>query len=578
MPMNLKVLFITILFILFTPSWGQEFHFNFKKTITTKINKIPNAKLLQKTCQYYLNQNIDSTLLYTQKTLNLNPKEKEILNYTYFFRGLALKEKMLYEESKKFFLKINKNFYYYPKVKASLGEIALNKNELIKSINYLQSIEKTPNLSEYNIKLSSIKHNLGIAYLLLKDFSNAEKYLLENTSIQETEKDTINLISSYGDLANLYYEQYKDNQAIPYFEKAYNLAKKTNDFKLKATTSHNMAVVEENRKNYEKANQYRKEHAIWKDSVNDKNKVWEVAQLEKQFAIKEKQKEVSLLQAEKKVKIAERNGLLFSAIILLALLIVSFYFYMEKSKRNRIISKQKEKLDEINATKDKLFSIVSHDLRSSVSALKSSTNKIINHVNESKWEEATSDLKQNSAIANATYNLLDNLLHWALLQNQQTFFEITPIKIHFIVEQVSFNYLSLLKEKNIILENLIPKKACVVADQESLKIILRNLIDNAIKFSNENSFIRFYAEETEQYWRITLEDQGKGMSETIKNELLNDTIQVAKKTNQEIIGSGLGMQLCKSMIQKNHGKLEIESTLGIGTKMIISLPKQHNHG
>lgn len=98
-----------------------------------------------------------------------------------------------------------------------------------------------------------------------------------------------------------------------------------------------MAVVEENRKNFQRALAYRKEYETWKDSLTDQNKIYEVAQIEKQFAVKEKQKEVNLLAAENRAKVQERNGLLYSAITLLILLGVTFYFYKEKIKPIKLL-------------------------------------------------------------------------------------------------------------------------------------------------------------------------------------------------------------------------------------------------
>lgn len=579
--MNISIKYLLSILILaplfaFSQSFKptSQFEIHLKK----QIHQLNNNDLLIKSVDYYLEKNWDSTLVLTQRIIDSKKNNQKTIFYSHFLRGLSFKWKMLFTESKKEFSILPKTFYFYPKVLSSLAEIALEKNDAKKAIPIFRAIENISNPERYDINKSSVKHNLGVAYLYLKDFTNAEKYLFESSKLQEKEKDTINLVSSYGDIANLYYEQYKDNLAIPYFKKAYELAKLTKNYKHKVNTALNMSVVEENQKNFQKANIYRKEYDIWKDSLNNQNKIWEVAQIEKQYAVKEKQKQVNLLQIENKLKIAERNGFLYSALVLLLLFIITIYFYREKSKHNRIISIQKDKLNELNATKDKLFSIVSHDLRSSVNALKTSTNQIIENINESKWEDAASHLKQNSAMAGATFNLLDNLLHWALLQNQQSFFEITPLKLYFTIEQVSFNYQILLQEKGIEFSNLIPKKATVLADQETIKIILRNLIDNAIKFSNHNGHIKIEAFEDEKFWNLIIEDNGKGMSKETKDYLLKEEIQLAKKHNENTIGSGLGLQLCKSMILKNYGKLNIESTTGIGTKMIVSLLKQETNG
>ena len=162
-------------------------------------------------------------------------------------------------------------------------------------------------------------------------------------------------------LANLYYEQYKDTEAIYFFKKSYDLSKDTKDFDLKQQASKNMAVVEENRGNFKQALAYRKESEQWKDSLNNQNKIWAVADFEKKYAVAQKQKQISVLKVENELKNTQRNTMFFSTIGLLLLLTGGVYVYGQKVKNAKIILSQKEKLDELNATKDQLFSIVSHD-------------------------------------------------------------------------------------------------------------------------------------------------------------------------------------------------------------------------
>jgi signal transduction histidine kinase len=375
-------------------------------------------------------------------------------------------------------------------------------------------------------------------------------------------------------LANLYYEQYKDKLAIPYFKKSYELSKKVKDFDLKNNASKNMAVVEENRGNYKKALVYRKEAEQWKDSLNDQNKVWAVADFEKKYAVAQKQKQISILNVENKLKITQRNNLFFASLGLLALLIAGVFVYGQKVKNAKIILLQKNKLDELNATKDQLLSIISHDLRSSVNALKTSNTKLSNSLKTENYQELDQLLLQNSAIANGTYSLLDNLLHWALLQTKQLYFSKESVHLYSIVQQIEYNYKPLLADKSITFENSISKSSFVFVDLDSIKIVLRNLLDNAIKFTPENGKISLYTQETPSgFWQLTLEDNGQGMSQNTIEALLDDSELLAKKGDSEIIGTGLGMQLCKQMIKKNDGTLAIESELQKGTKIIITLAK-----
>lgn len=546
----------------------------FERELKNKSDKFSNETYFRQAQVFFLNKEWDSTLVYSNKQLSTSTINVELEDYCHFFRGFSFKQKKLFNEAKRELTMISKTFDFQGRVTMNLGEIALEQKEFKKAIDYFKEAENVDTQRLYGVKKSAIEHNIGISYLHLEDYNNAEFYLIKSAKAQEVEGDTLLIIGAYGDIANLYYVQYKDDLAIPYFERAYQLSKKAGNFELKRKTALNMAVVEENRKNFPLALTYRKEFEKWKDSLNDQNKIWEVAALEKQFAVRQKQKEVSLLQAENKVKIAERNGLLYAAIALLLLLGTGFYYYKEKIKANKIITAQKEDLDELNATKDKLFSIVSHDLRSSVNALKTSNAKLLGHLEAKNLEKLDKVLHTNSSIVNSAYRMLDNLLHWALLQTEQSYFEITPLRVFSIVDQVAYNYKPLMLDKNLDFENKVLKTDMVQADQESLKIIIRNLLDNAVKFSIPNGVIQVYTKNGDDgYCNLVVEDSGLGMNEATKMELLKDTSILFKKKNTDMIGTGLGLQLCKSMIQKNKGKFAIESELKRGTKIIVSLPK-----
>jgi signal transduction histidine kinase len=537
-----------------------------------KENNFKKAKI------FFEKKNWDSTLVYSMKQLN-SGKNKELDDYCHFLRGNSFRELKLFKEAKKEFTSVSKKFILYLSVYYNLGIISLELNEFDKAISYFNELKKIPinRLDVYSA--SNLYENLGLCYLHLNQFSSAEIYFLKNADIRKIEKDTISLISTYNNIANLYYQQYKDKLAIPYFNKAYLLSKKVNAFELKRQAAKNMAVVEENRHNFKEALAYRKESEQWKDSLNNQNKVWAVADFEKKYAVAQKQKQITILKVENKLKDTQRNGLFYSVLALLLLLIGGVYVYAQKVKNAKIILTQKEKLDELNATKDQLFSIVSHDLRSSVNALKTSNAKLTTSLETKNYSELDQLLHQNSAIANGAYSLLDNLLHWALLQTKQLYFSKDSVHLYSIVQQIEYNYKPLLLDKSIAFENAVSKNSFIFVDLDSLKIVLRNLLDNAIKFSPENSKISFYTVETNSnFCQLVIQDSGLGMNQNTINELLEDNELLAKKSNSEIIGTGLGMQLCKQMIKKNGGTLAIESELNKGTKMILSFPKTEQNG
>ncbi|WP_343696541.1 tetratricopeptide repeat-containing sensor histidine kinase [Flavobacterium sp.] len=468
---------------------------------------------------------------------------------------------------------ISKKFEFYPLVIKNLGDASIELKEFEKAIIYFKKIESL-RLNNQGLKIGLIYQNLGICHLHLNNFTKAEEYLFKSLKILEAEENIVNLFCIYNDIANLYYIQYKDQQAIPYFEKAYNLSKKISDFDIKRKASLNMSVVEENKGDYKKSLIYRKESGQWKDSLNNQSKIWALADYEKKFAVAQKQKQIKVLEVENKLKNTQRNALFFSAIGLLLILTGGVYLYAQKVKNGKTILRQKNKLDELNATKDQLFSIVSHDLRSSVNALKTSNSKLSSTLETKNYDELNHLILQNSSIANGTYSLLDNLLHWALLQTKQLYFNKESVHLHSIVQQIAYNYKPLLLEKSITFENSVSKNIFLFVDLDSLKIVFRNLLDNAIKFSNENGQINFSAIDLDSdFCQVIIQDSGIGMSEKTISELLQEGELLAKKGNSEIIGTGLGLQLCKQMIKKNNGTFTIESEPGKGTKMILTFPK-----
>lgn len=577
---KINILLFALLFSISSSLFSQKENSKlFEIEIQKKSQKFNHEENFKKAQLSFFKKNWDSTLIYSMKQLSFNEKPLELANYCHFFRGVSFKQKKMLNEAKKEFTTISKTFEFYKSINNLLGQISLEQNQFKTAINYFKEFENISDNNYFGIKKSFVNHNLGVCYLQLNDFKKAESYLLKSTKLQESEKDTIALVGAYGDIATMYYDQYKDNLAIPYFEKAYEFSKKVKRYDLKQIATKNMAVVEENRRNFEKALVYRKESEKWNDSLTDQNKIWAVAEVEKKFAIKQKQKEIHVLEVENEIKHTQRNGLFIVALLLLSLFGIGIYFYKQKIKTNKIILSQKENLDELNSTKDKLFTIVSHDLRSSVNALKTSNTKLLNHLETRNYEQLDVLLHKNNAIANSSYNLLDNLLNWSQQQTNQLFFQQESLHLFSIIQQIEYNYKPIVSEKNIALNINIDKNIFVFMDLDSLKIILRNMLDNAIKFSHENGSISIYSQTSNHdFIELIIEDTGIGMSNTVIQELLQETTKLSKKNNKEIIGTGLGMQLCKSMLSKNGGKLDIESKIGLGTKFILFLPKVNPNG
>ncbi|MGH1386908.1 ATP-binding protein [Kordia sp.] len=548
----------------------------FIDAVKVKIAEHTSNKHFQKASHFFIEKIWDSTLVHSAKQLNLNTN-LELNNYCHYYRGVSFQLKKIFKEAEKEFEQISTDFIFYPLVRMILGEIALEREQYQKALNYFKEIENIKDIDKFGIVASIIEDNIGVCYIHLEKYDKAEVYLLKRLQVQGIEKDTMQLIGIYGNIANSYYNQYKDNKAIPYFEKAHTLSKalkvkSVRSFSLKSEAARNMSIVEENRKDFAKALAYRKEFEKWTDSLNNQNKIWETAQREKQDAIKEKQKEVIVLEADNKTKIAERNGFIYSSIILLILLGTGTYFYREKVKSNKTIATQKETLNELNATKDYLFSVVSHDLRSPVNALRKQHKKLKNQIAKNDLDSLEKTIDTSTTISESMYGLLNNVLHWSLEQSNQLLFRQEKLALKPIIEHVVYDFENLASAKAISLETTLDSTIAANFDRESLKIVLRNLLDNAVKYTDEYGKIHIQTTATAHESIIEVTDTGKGFS-SAQIEKINDLTTITMEKIDRSKGVGLGLLLCVTLIKKNKGVFSIEQNNPKGSIIKITLPK-----
>lgn len=511
---------------------------------------------------FYEKNIIDSSFIYVSKLLEedkiFDKKKKYIL---FYLKGCLLKRKSLHKTSNYSFKKaisfIDNN--------ASINNlyIHLSSNYIYQkkydaAIAILEDWKKNYTKLQKSFNVSKNFHNLGIAYLHIENYKKSEENLLKSHQLNILSKDTLNLAYSSVDLANLYYNQYKDSLAIVYFKKGLAYAKKSNDLTILQSAYQNMAIVEENRKEYEKALFFRKKHEKIKDSIWNRDKIWKLAQTDKTIAAAiNKEKLNAELSKTKRI-------LLFASILLLLLLIVSFTGY-KINKQRKLISKQKEGLEDLHKLKNDLFAILGHDLRAPMHHILNINKQMLVASKQTENTLLSGLISKNSLASNKMQLILDNILHWILLKNKQSYFRKELVNIHTIIKLVEFDFEALLLQKSIESTIKIDESLNVFADVNSLKVILRNVLDNAIKFTPENGHITIKGTSTNNTTTISISDTGIGMK-TDNNSLITLMDTDGKKS------TGLGLQLCKSFMKRNNGHFKIESKKGIGTTVFISLP------
>ncbi len=358
---------------------------------------------------------------------------------------------------------------------------------------------------------------------------------------------------------------------------------------------------------YSELGSYEKAYAVLKEAQDLKNEFEpnEIAQIlgdfEKEEALKEEREKLHLEQEIQNQKNknevilirAKLHGAIVSIAFLVILVGIFVYFYIEKRKHNsqleenyRIIQEQKtmleenfislknneEKLEQLNATKDKFFSIIAHDLKNPFNVLIGLSDFVISDPDVRHSEDFEQIIDGIFHTAKSGYNLLDNLLKWARTQTGDIDFNPELLDMREIFIQNASFFKEAAKAKNIEISDIYLKGQQVYADFNMVNFVVRNLLNNAIKFSHPNSKILLRAKNEGDFCIFTVQDFGIGMDKETREKLFRIESTNPKPGTAEEAGTGLGLIICKEFIEKSGGNIWVNSEEGKGSSFHVSFP------
>ena len=236
------------------------------------------------------------------------------------------------------------------------------------------------------------------------------------------------------------------------------------------------------------------------------------------------------------------------------------------------VEERTEELRKANAAKDKFFSIIAHDLRSPFNALLGLSEAMLDNWNAIPDESKMEFVQDMNKASKSTYNLLQNLLEWSRSQTGKVVVEATV----FSPLQVVSDNLEVLKQhadsKKISIKNEVDPGINCYADKNMISTVFRNLISNAIKFTNENGTITITSSSQNNHHEFCIIDDGIGMDEETKNGLFNLSSKTQRFGTSHESGTGLGLHLCKEFVEKNKGQLSVSSKENEGSTFCFTLP------
>jgi len=429
---------------------------------------------------------------------------------------------------------------------------------------------------KYNLIARKINNRtiLGACQLLLKNYNEA--LIIFNTALKESYKD-----STYSDRCNImnniascYFSMSNYEKSIEFAKQSYEESKKRGIPIYVREACFFLQKSYLALKQYENALMYQDEYNVISLELfsNEKNRL--IDALEQKYQLEK-------LEEQDKDQRTKYTYIGIGGLIILVLVVIFFLFRQnalnkinkELEKKNQIISHQKAELEEVNATKNKFFSILAHDLRNPFNGILGFLNILENDFDSLTNDEKIEYIGFVNTSANQVFKLLDRLLQLSRLQDGRYTFKIERINIKEVAEQIFRLQETNAVNKRVKLIIEVANDEYINADKISFDIVLRNLIDNAIKFTVAGGEVLISTNYVGDNIEICVSDNGVGMdSEDLENIFRLDKKTVSIGTNNEK-GTGLGLAVCKEMIDKMNGKISIESIIGKGSKFTISFPR-----
>ncbi|WP_066631471.1 tetratricopeptide repeat-containing sensor histidine kinase [Labilibacter marinus] len=451
----------------------------------------------------------------------------------------------------------------------NLGELYRTTNRHQLALDCYHAADSLYRVNNDDFGVAYATGNIGLVQINLNELDSAELYLKESIAVLEPLEDYY-AVSCYLDgLAQVYLERNKHSSAKYVAQKSLKLAKahalkeQIRDANLRLSTIYNES------QEFEKAFFHHKQYVMYRDSINNGETIRKIANLNAKYKVAKKQKELDQEKADKQQYLI----ILIALVSVIGLLLVLGYFMLKVSrlrmKANKELELQHKELELANATKNKFFSILSHDLRSPLASFHGYSEVIdlcAQHNDLDKLSDISKEMQSSSA---NMLDLLDNLLQWGVNQMGTQEVILNVVNLREIVKIEVSHLLHVYQKKNIAININVEESCAIFVDRVRLSIAIRNLINNAIKFTPEGGNISIVGKKKNKAVKLKVKDNGVGMTEEQKQSLFNfNEINSTYGTKNEK-GVGLGMQLVCDFIQSSHAKIDVESEVGKGTTFSI---------
>ena len=470
------------------------------------------------------------------------------------------------------------------------GNLYMQLNNFEKALNYqlwaLKIFEEIKENKEISFTLSDI----GDTYKSMKKYLVALKYFKKSINIKLNINDKYYRAYLFINIGNTFLDLDKYDSAYVYIKQAEMITKNGYDIGISSMVYEAYSTYYSMTGDYKNAFQYQKLFKTASDTIFNNQNNERINQLKVKYEIDEFETENQLLKQNnviQKFAIEKqtylRNTFIAISILITILVLFVFYRFLLKQKANKVLSEknkqisdQKNQLEEAYATKDKLFAIITHDLKNpfgTIISLSGFLEESYNDIDDNHRIHAIKTLKKS---ANSAYDLLENLTKWLMSQNKNIPIKISKFDISIAIQTIlTFYKIETEKKKiSIVFDNT--EKSYVLADEQMIKTIIRNLLSNAIKFTPENGEITIKIKKLKNEIHVAINDTGIGIKDEDKEKIFKIDSNFTTSGTSKEKGSGLGLILSKEFAERNNSRIWFESEEGKGSTFYFSIMKKNS--
>jgi len=472
-----------------------------------------------------------------------------------------------------------KNYRMYPYAFVNLSSLYIKRGNLERAyqeaneiLNFLQE-HKAPRSRETIL----IFNALGSIYKEKGDIKKAKYYLTESLKISDSLKYFTEIPAIANLLSSLYFETGDFDSAKIIATKYLPLAQKFGITDVESNIYYTLGETFNQNENYKLSSENYKLAYDLNKEILDEYTTQTSTDIVYYQELKKEEQEKSKLQEENRIKelqvqnkesmIRLQRYIIGLALFLLALLGALIYIFIRQARKQKQFNAI---LQEENDFKTNLFSIVSHDVRSPLVSIYSMFNMLEEtEMDKDVQKRIQKDLKQQTE---KTLDLIENLLFWTKKQLKGAKVNLEKINVHSIVHEVLNNELGDRALSNYQIKNEIDESLEIISDKNIIRLVFRNLVSNAIKYTPENGTIKLSMDERDpKNHTFYVADNGMGINEENQKKILNEDVVSAKGLKGQK-GKGFGLNLCKFFLHKCNGKIWFDSKPGEGTTFYFSLP------